>query len=83
MRKAPARRSCCKRSRTICGGGRIHRRTGNTRRSAAARRVRRHGRLAQYAHGYRARIGADKFPADGEEDLQVLIGFAKETFGAL
>ena len=38
--------------------------------------------LAEYAHDYRVRIGADKFPADGEEYLGVLIGFAKATFGA-
>ena len=38
--------------------------------------------LSEYAQDYRARIGIDKFPADGEEYLRVLIGFAKETFGA-
>jgi hypothetical protein len=38
--------------------------------------------LQEYAQDYRARIGADKFPADGEEYLRVLIGFAKDTFGA-
>jgi hypothetical protein len=38
--------------------------------------------LAEYAHDYRARIGVDKFPADGEAYLRVLIGFAKQTFGA-
>jgi hypothetical protein len=39
--------------------------------------------LAEYAHDYRVRIGVDKFPADGEAYLRVLIGFAKDTFGAL
>jgi hypothetical protein len=38
--------------------------------------------LAEYAQDYRARIGIDKFPADGEEYLRVLIGFAKDTFGS-
>jgi len=38
--------------------------------------------LAEYAQDYRARIGVDKFPANGEDYLKVLIGFAKETFGA-
>ena len=38
--------------------------------------------LGEYAHDYRIRVGADKFPADGEEYLRVLIGFAKDTFGA-
>ncbi len=38
--------------------------------------------LQEYAQDYRARIGIDKFPADGEEYLRVLIGFAKDTFGA-
>ena len=38
--------------------------------------------LAEYAHQYRARIGVDRFPADGEEYLRVLIGFAKDAFGA-
>jgi hypothetical protein len=38
--------------------------------------------LQEYAQNYQARIGIDKFPADGEEYLRVLIGFAKETFGA-
>jgi hypothetical protein len=38
--------------------------------------------LGEYAQDYRARIGIDKFPADGEEYLRVLIGFAKDTFGA-
>ena len=38
--------------------------------------------LQEYAQDYRARIGVDKFPADGEEYLRVLIGFAKDTFGA-
>lgn len=38
--------------------------------------------LAEYTQDYRARIGVDKFPADGEEYLRVLIGFAKDTFGA-
>jgi hypothetical protein len=37
--------------------------------------------LSEYAQDYRARIGIDKFPADGEEYLRVLIGFAKDTFG--
>ena len=38
--------------------------------------------MAEYAHDYRLRIGVDHFPADGEEYLRVLIGFAKDTFGA-
>jgi hypothetical protein len=38
--------------------------------------------LAEYARDYRMRIGVDKFPADGDEYLRVLIGFAKETSGA-
>ena len=38
--------------------------------------------LAEYAQDYRARIGVDRFPASGDEYLRVLIGFAKETFGA-
>ena len=38
--------------------------------------------LSEYAHDYRVRIGVDHFPADGEAYLQVLIGFAKTTFGA-
>ncbi len=38
--------------------------------------------LAEYAQDYRARIGVDKFPASGEEYLRVLIGFAKDAFGA-
>ena len=38
--------------------------------------------LAEYAHDYRARIGIDKFPADGAEYLRVLIGFARDAFGA-
>jgi hypothetical protein len=38
--------------------------------------------LAAYAQDYRARIGIVKFPADGEEYLRVLIGFAKDAFGA-
>ena len=38
--------------------------------------------LGEYARDYRARIGIDKFPADGEEYLRVLIGFARDTFGA-
>ena len=38
--------------------------------------------LGEYAHDYRARIGIDRFPADGEEYLRVLIGFAKDTFGS-
>ena len=38
--------------------------------------------LGEYAHAYRLRIGIDRFPADGEEYLRVLIGFAKDTFGA-
>jgi hypothetical protein len=37
--------------------------------------------LAEYAQDYRARIGIDQFPADGEAYLRVLIGFAKDTFG--
>lgn len=38
--------------------------------------------LAEYAQAYRARIGVDQVPANGEEYLRVLIGFAKKTFGA-
>jgi hypothetical protein len=38
--------------------------------------------LSEYAQRYRMRIGVDKFPANGEEYLRVLIGFAKDTFGA-
>jgi hypothetical protein len=38
--------------------------------------------VAEYAHDYRGRIGIDKFPENGEEYLRVLIGFAKDTFGA-
>jgi hypothetical protein len=38
--------------------------------------------LAEYAQNYRMRIGIDKFPANGDEYLRVLIGFAKDTFGA-
>ena len=38
--------------------------------------------LGEYAFDYRARIGVDHFPEDGEAYLRVLIGFAKATFGA-
>jgi hypothetical protein len=38
--------------------------------------------LSEYAHDYRMRIGVDRFPANGEEYLRVLIGFARDTFGA-
>lgn len=38
--------------------------------------------LAEYAQAYRARIGVDQVPANGDEYLRVLIGFAKKTFGA-
>jgi hypothetical protein len=38
--------------------------------------------LAEHAHDYRVRIGIDQFPANGEEYLRVLIGLAKDTFGA-
>lgn len=38
--------------------------------------------LAEYARDYRARIGVDKFPANADDYLKTLIGFAKETFGA-
>lgn len=38
--------------------------------------------LSEYAQDYRMRIGVDKFPANGEEYLRVLIGFAKDTFGS-
>ena len=38
--------------------------------------------FAEYAHDYRLRIGADKFPANGEAYLRVLIGFARDTFGS-
>jgi len=37
---------------------------------------------AEYAHDYRLRIGVDHFPASGEDYLRVLIGFAKDIFGA-
>jgi hypothetical protein len=37
--------------------------------------------LHEYAQDYRSRIGVDHFPANGEEYLRVLIGFAKDTFG--
>ena len=37
--------------------------------------------LGDYAHDYRVRIGVDQFPANAEEYLRVLIGFAKDTFG--
>jgi hypothetical protein len=38
--------------------------------------------FAEYAQDYRARIGVDKFPANGEDYLQVLIRFAKDSFGS-
>jgi len=38
--------------------------------------------LGEYARDYRMRIGVDKFPADGAAYLRVLIGFARDTFGA-
>jgi hypothetical protein len=38
--------------------------------------------LSEYAHDYHTRIGVDQFPADGEAYLRVLIGFAKDIFGA-
>jgi hypothetical protein len=38
--------------------------------------------LNEYAQDYRMRIGVDKFPVDGAEYLRVLIGFAKDIFGA-
>jgi hypothetical protein len=38
--------------------------------------------LGEYAQDYRARIGVDKFPENGEDYLRVLSGFAKHTFGA-
>jgi hypothetical protein len=38
--------------------------------------------LAEYAQNYRARIGIDEFPMNGEAYLRVLIGFARHTFGA-
>lgn len=38
--------------------------------------------LADYARDYRARIGVDAFPADGEAYLRVLIGFARDAFGS-
>jgi hypothetical protein len=38
--------------------------------------------LSEYAQDYCARIGVDRFPADGEEYLRVLIGFAKDIFGS-
>ena len=34
------------------------------------------------AQDYRARIGIDRFPADGEAYLQALLALAKQTFGA-
>ncbi len=34
------------------------------------------------AHDYRARIGVDRFPLDGEAYLRALIDLAKQTFGA-
>jgi hypothetical protein len=37
--------------------------------------------FAERAHAYRAGIGVEHFPADGEEYLRVLTGFARETFG--
>ena len=37
--------------------------------------------FAERARHYRARIGIDAFPVDGEAYLKVLIGFAKDTFG--
>jgi hypothetical protein len=37
--------------------------------------------LHEYAQDYRSRIGVDHFPANGEEYLRVLIGFAKDIFG--
>ena len=33
------------------------------------------------AQDYRARIGVDRFPADGEAYLRALIDLAKQTFG--
>ena len=38
--------------------------------------------FAERAHAYRTGIGAEHFPANGEEYLRVLTRFAKETFGA-
>jgi hypothetical protein len=38
--------------------------------------------LSTYAQDYRMRIGVDRFPADGDAYLRVLIGFAKDIFGA-
>jgi len=38
--------------------------------------------LSEYAHDYRLRIGVDRFPANGEDYLRVLIGFARDAFGA-
>ena len=37
--------------------------------------------LSAYTHDYQMRIGIDQFPANAEEYLRVLIGFAKDTFG--
>jgi hypothetical protein len=37
--------------------------------------------FADMAHDYRTRIGADRFPADGEAYLRDLIELAKLTFG--
>jgi hypothetical protein len=38
--------------------------------------------LSEYARDYQMRIGVDEFPANGEDYLRVLIGFAKDTFGS-
>jgi len=38
--------------------------------------------LAEYAQADHARNGVDQVAANREEYLRVLIGFAKETFGA-
>ena len=43
------------------------------------------GEIADFmdmAQDYRARIGIDRFPADGEAYLQALLALAKQTFGA-
>src|SRR5262249_46293205 len=38
--------------------------------------------FAERAHAYRVGIGVEHAPESGEAYLRVLIGFAKETFGA-
>lgn len=38
--------------------------------------------FAERAHEYRLRIGIDVFPQSGEEYMKVLLGLAKQAFGA-